>query len=65
MLYGFIGFNLHLYPDADVSDYEMVKIKNELSMFNIKIFVHRNQSPGEKDYGVSPDKIIDRVIELR
>lgn len=65
MLYGFIGFNLHLYPDEDVPDYEMVKIKNELSMFNIKIFVHRNQFPNEKDYGVSPDRIIDRVVELR
>lgn len=65
MIYGFMGFNLHIYPDADVSDYEMVKIKNELSMFNIKIFVHRNKSIGEKDYGVSPDRIIDSITELR
>ena len=57
--YGFTGFNLHLYPDADIDIDQMVRIKEDISCFNIKIFIHRNNFPGEKDFGVSMDKIID------
>ena len=64
MMYGFNGFTLHIYPDADVSDYEMIKIKKELSLFNISIFVHRNAYPGEKDFGVSPDRIQDSSTKI-
>lgn len=62
--YGFNGFNLHLYPDADIADYEMIKIKKELSLFNIKIFIHRNMYPGEKDFGVSHDRIQDSFTKI-
>ena len=62
--YGFIGFNLHLYPDADIETKQMRYIKNEIAPFNIKCFVHRNMSKGQKDYGVSMDQIIDSVTKI-
>lgn len=62
MTYGFMNIDLHIYPDEDVSDYEMRKIKHELSVFNLRITIHRNRYPGEKDYGVTPDRIQDSVI---
>lgn len=61
---GFISFDLHLYPDSDVSDAEMIKIKNELKDFNVQIFIHRNRAPDQKDYGVSMDNIIDSAYKI-
>lgn len=63
-IFGLSGFDLHLYPDSDIPNTEMIKIKNEISLFNIQIFVHRNNSPGEKDYGVSSDRIIDSYVNV-
>lgn len=62
--YGFIGFILHIYADADVDDRMFIKIKNMLSPFNIPVFIHRNQVSGEKDFGVSMDKIKDQKYKL-
>lgn len=64
LMYGLGGFDLHIYPDSDIPNYEMMKIKNEISLFNIRIFVHRNMYPGEKDYGVSSDKITDSCNKI-
>lgn len=61
---GFISFDLHLYPDSDVSDAEMIRIKNELKDFNVQIFIHRNRAPDQKDYGVSMDNIIDSAYKI-
>ena len=65
MTYGIVCFDLHIYPDADITNSDMMKIKNELSIFNIRIFVHRNGYDGEKDYGVSRDRIIDNIIRIK
>lgn len=62
--YGFIGFNLHIYPDADITMDKMYRIKEDLKPFNIPIFIHRNISPGEKDYGVSKERIIDSMARI-
>lgn len=62
--YGLTSFELHLYPDMDVSEYEMLKIWEETRAFNIKYIIHRNIYPGEKDFGVSIDKINDAYYEL-
>ena len=62
--YGFTGFNLHIYPDNDVKQYEINKIKDITNTFNIKVYIHRNIYEGEKDYGVRSDHIIDKVILL-
>lgn len=58
---------LHLYPDNDKvgSDYKMKYIVDELENINIPVFIHRNLSPGEKDFGVSPDRIKESVYNLR
>ena len=65
MTYGLTSFDLHIYPDADVSDYNMNKIKQNLSIFNIRIFIHRNGYQNEKDYGVRKDRIIDNIIRIK
>lgn len=57
--YGFIGFNLHIYPDKDVSDRTMQAIANVLHPLNIRIIIHRNIFQDEKDYGVSMNRIKD------
>ena len=62
--YGFMGFILHLYADADVDDRMFVKIKNMLAPFNIPVYIHRNRMPGEKDFGVSMDKIQEQKYKL-
>ena len=62
--YGFMKFNLHLYPDADIDFKQMKIIKNEIDPFGVNCFVHRNIAEGQKDYGVRIDQIIDKVVEL-
>lgn len=62
--YGFAGFILHIYADADVDDRMFAKIKNMLAPFNIPVYIHRNRTPGEKDFGVSMDKIQEQKYKL-
>lgn len=62
--YGFTSFNLHLYPDSDVGNDKMEIIKEDVRPFGAKVFVHRNTFPGQKDYGVSRDKINDTIIRI-
>lgn len=62
--YGLTNFNLHIYLDADVNNNQVERIRNELALFNVNIFIHRNMSPGEKDFGVSVDRIKDSVLKL-
>lgn len=62
--YGFINFNLHLYMDNDVNDSSILRIRDDLSLYSAKIFVHRNTALGEKDYGVTRDRILDSVSIL-
>ena len=62
--YGLTSFELHLYPDMDVPEYEMIRIREETRVFDIKCVIHRNLYPGEKDFGVSIDKINETYYEL-
>ena len=57
--------DFHYYPDNDEygSMRKMKAIAKYLKPMNIKIYIHRNQSPGQKDFGVSPD-LIDESISL-
>ena len=64
MEYGFINFDLHIYVDNDVDNYEMYKVADLLKPMNVDIYVHRNMYPGEKDYGVARDHIKDSIIKL-
>lgn len=58
---------LHLYPDNDKygSNENMRKINDTLSIFNFPFYVHRNMMEGEKDFGVSKDKIKENIMCLR
>lgn len=62
--FGFINFELNIYPDNDVSDTEMQRIANILAPFYIQTYIHRNNFPGEKDFGVSMDRIDASVYEI-
>ena len=62
--HGFINFDLHLYMDNDVNDSSILRIRDDLSLYNTKIFIHRNTAPGEKDYGVTRDRICDSISIL-
>lgn len=62
--YGFTGFNLHIYPDSDIDIKKMYQIKDELRPFNVIIYIHHNSFSGEKDYGVSKDRIIDSATKI-
>lgn len=57
----------HYYPDNDKygSNSIMYKTAQMLKPIQAPFYIHRNQSPGEKDFGVSPDRItesIERVL---
>jgi len=54
-----MNFILNLYPDNDVPD-TYPDIRNLIGLskdMGFKMFIHRNSYPGEKDMGVSKDKI--------
>lgn len=55
--YGLINSEFHICPDAEIDNYEMINIQKVLQPFKIPVYVHRNSYPGEKDFGVSKDRI--------
>ena len=58
---------VHIYPDNDNSGsnnkmkYAYYRLKN----LNIPTYVHRNVYPGEKDFGVTKDRITEQVINMQ
>lgn len=62
--YGFTNFNLHLYPDSDIGLNQMQAIKEDVKPFGARVYVHRNISPDQKDYGVSMDLINDSITRI-
>lgn len=59
--YGFMKFDLHIYVDNDVDNFEIKKTTDLLRPIGCKIYIHRNLFPGEKDYGVSRSRIVDSI----
>lgn len=57
----------HFYPDNDKfgSNTVMNKVANILRPVQSPIYIHRNMYPDEKDFGVSPDKIIESVDRIQ
>lgn len=57
---------LHYYPDNDKygSNYIMNRIKTILEPIGAPFYVHRNLAVGQKDFGVSPDKIKESIIQI-
>lgn len=62
--YGIYDFEVHFFPDKDVTDCFIYDIANKIKVFNCDIFIHRNVYQGEKDYGVPISKIIDNCIKF-
>ena len=57
---------IHIYPDNDESgsNYKMQQIATLLRPLGFSLFIHRNIKMGEKDFGVSIDKIQESVIRM-
>ena len=56
------NISIHIYPDNDIDRDKIVDIYNSLQEFNLKMTIHRNIFPNEKDFGV-PLNRIKEVIE--
>lgn len=56
----------HYYPDNDRfgSNYNMKKIGEYLKYMGIPMYVHRNLSEGEKDFGVHPSRIKEYISSI-
>ena len=62
---GIINFEVHFYPDKDVTDYEFNKTLYAVNSLPCNIFIHRNIQQDEKDYGVPIDRIKDSIKIIR
>lgn len=62
--YGIINCIFHLYVDNDVDDYALYPIRNILHPLGIECYIHRNIFEGEKDFGVSLNKINESIKKL-
>lgn len=62
---GIVNYELHFYPDRDVSDYEFNNYLSRIRMLPCDIFIHRNMYNNEKDYGVPMNRIKDTVSVIR
>lgn len=62
------GLNIHIYSDNDKTNWDHRKIlynKSYITEWIDNIYIHRNQMKGEKDYGVTPDRIKDSWMFLK
>ena len=57
-------FDLHVYPDNDDmgSRYMIEELVHLVAPYNATLYEHRNLFPGEKDFGVSLDRINEKII---
>ena len=62
---GLINTTIHIYLDNDLSQLDIQSYRNILTSMDLSYVFHRNTFPGEKDYGVSYDKIVDTIVESR
>lgn len=61
---GIMNCVFHLYVDNDVPDYQIREIGNILKPLNIPLYMHRNIYPGEKDFGVKLEKIVEQIERI-
>ena len=62
------GIHFHIYSDNDKTDYDHKRYlfnKQHYTEWIDRIYLHRNQFLGEKDYGVPSSNIIDRYKMLK
>jgi len=58
---------LHIYPDNDKygTNSRIYKIINNIIDIFCPVYVHRNMASNEKDFGVSPDRIVETIQRIR
>lgn len=61
---GLYNLEVHIYMDNDQNMNQMYYISELLNYFNTPLYIHNNSYPGEKDYGVTPDRIIDNIRKI-
>lgn len=60
-----VYIEVHLYPDNDeVGREEIDYVVELLRPYRIPVYLHVNKKPGEKDFGVTPDRIEEAVYRL-
>ena len=62
--FNLINIIIHLYPDNDVSQYELQYFIDKIKNIGINVYIHRNSYPGEKDFGVPINKIQESVYKV-
>lgn len=60
---GLILIEIHIYPDNDIQDYVLPEIKRVVTPL-CDVYIHKNITPGEKDFGVPMSKIDEVVRKL-
>lgn len=57
---------VHIYPDNDIHGRNRVMedLSDYLKPYNIPLYVHRNIFPGQKDFGVSLEKITESIVKM-
>lgn len=60
---GLYNSEIHLYLDNDIIP-DIYLIYNILNIYNIPLYIHKNIYNGEKDFGVSKDKIHESIIKI-
>ena len=64
-VYGLLNVEFHIYLDNDVNgNYISNNIADFLEVYNIPLYIHTNESDGEKDFGVPSDRIKESIIKL-
>lgn len=59
------SLEIHMFPDKDVSNGDIMEIIKRYSFFPYKFFIHNNTYGTEKDYGVPEWKISDFYWEVK
>lgn len=64
-VFGIINAEIHFYADIDEAgtkelNYALERLKN----LRLPVYVHRNMKQGEKDFGVSLDKIEESIVKI-
>lgn len=59
-----INLEVHVYIDNDVSYYIINQIRELLRVYNMPFYLHRNMMNGEKDFGVSMDRIKEQIERI-
>lgn len=59
------NLRIHIYPDSDISRDQIINVFKSIAVFGFPMYIHRNIKPGEKDFGVTPDRIIEAIEEIK